>query len=131
MMYRSNTREEILPVTRPDEVLEFPYQLINTSQDPRVAEDVKGLIGKVLYSCSFKELDFRAQYHGRIYRGSIEDSHAVVDKPDASPSRVIEGLVRVKLEFPRNYNKSNARLVRRLTRDIKPIVPYEKQSPWM
>jgi hypothetical protein len=131
MMYWSNTREEILPVTRPDEVLEFQYQIIDISREPRVAEDVKGLIGKILHACSFKELDFRAQYHGRIYRGSIEDSHAVIDKPNESPPRVIAGLVKVKLEFPRIHNKSNARLVRRLTRDIKPVVPYEKQSPWM
>jgi hypothetical protein len=126
-----NTQREILPVTHPNEVLEFPYQLIDTSREPRLAEDVKGLIGKILPACSFKEFDFQLKYHGRIYNGSIEDSHAVVEKPEAYPPRVIEGKIKIKLEFPRGDNESNDRLARRLTSDVKPIIPYEKQSPWM
>jgi hypothetical protein len=126
-----NMQREILPVTHPNEVLEFPYQLINTSQEPRLAEDVKGLIGKILPACSFKEFDFQLKYHGRIYNGSIEDSHAIVEKPEAYPPRVTEGAIRVKLEFSRGENKLNDRLVRRLTSDIKPIIPYQRQSPKM
>lgn len=127
-------QKEISPVTSPDKVLEFPYQLTDTSYEPRLADDTKGLIARILPACSFKEFDFRLKYHKHLYRGSIEDSHSIVEKPEAYPPRVTEGAIKVKLEFPRGenkLNKLNARLARRLTKDIKPIIPYQRQSPWM
>ena len=124
------TEAEIL-ITARDAVLEFPYQLIDTSREPRLAEDVKGLIARNLPACSFKEFDFQLKYHKHIYRGSIEDSHAVAEKPEAYPPRVIEGTIKIKLLFPYGVHESDDRLVRRLTKDIKPIIPYEKQGQWM
>lgn len=113
-----------------DAILKFSYQRLATGK-PNVTEDVKGLLGKLLSNVSFEHNDFKARYHGRIYQGTIYESSSLVDKSGTgSPTHVCEGTIVLNLHFP-NRNSSNARLVRRLQREIPKVIPYEKQSPWM